>query len=38
MQRLNKVGTRASALVLTGHDDIDEARTDPHYQGRSPWV
>jgi hypothetical protein len=24
--------------VLTGHDDIDEPRTDLHYPGRSPWV
>lgn len=37
-QRLNRAGTRANALVLTGHDGIDEARTDLHYQGRSPWV
>lgn len=26
------------ALMLTGHDDIDEPRTDLHYPGRSPWA
>jgi cytochrome P450 len=29
-QRLNSLGTRANALVLTGHDDIDQARTELH--------
>jgi hypothetical protein len=37
-QRLNMAGTRANALVLTGHGGIGEARTEPHYSGRSPWV
>jgi len=26
------------ALVLTGHDDIDQASTELHYPRRSPWV
>ena len=26
------------ALMLTGHDDIDEPRNDLHYPGRSPWA
>jgi len=29
---------RANALVLTGHDDIDEAHMELHYPGRSPWI
>lgn len=32
-QRLNRIGTRANAAVLSGHDDIDEVRTGPHYPG-----
>jgi cytochrome P450 len=37
-QCLNRLGARANARVLTGHDDIDEARTELHYPGRSLWV
>jgi hypothetical protein len=37
-QGLNRAGARANALVATGQDDIDEARTERHYPGRSPWV
>jgi hypothetical protein len=35
---LHRVGARANALVATGQDDIDEAHTERHYPGRSPWV
>jgi hypothetical protein len=37
-QRLSRVGTRPDVLVLTGHDNIDEARTDLRHPGRSSWV
>jgi len=29
-QRLSRLGARANALVLTGHDDIDQARAELH--------
>jgi cytochrome P450 len=29
-QRLNALGARANAVVLTGHDDIDQARAELH--------
>jgi len=29
-QRLNRLGARANALVLAGHDDIDQARAELH--------
>jgi hypothetical protein len=35
---LNRAGTRAIALVATGQGDLDEAHTERHYPGRSPWV
>ncbi len=31
-------GTGLTGLVVTGHDDTDEAHTALHYPGRSPWV